>query len=96
MNVRPSQSWVTGSEIRIVKEDTSRALNVGRHDTMIVDAKNDLPVISADAEVTPLSSVSKDAQRVERYTSVENPRWKGLQNAPQVVRAVQKCRNASS
>ena len=49
-----------------------------------MDAKNDLPVISADAEVPPLSSVSKDAQRVERYTSGENPRWKGLQNAPQV------------
>ena len=41
MNIRPSQDWVTGSVIRIVQEDTSRALIVGRKDMIIVDAKND-------------------------------------------------------
>ena len=62
-NVRPSQDWVTAGMIRILQKDTSRALIVGRKYMMIVDARNGWRARSADAEVTPLTSVSTGAQR---------------------------------
>lgn len=59
----------------IAQRGTSRALIVGRSDTMTTDARNDKRAISVDAAVTRPTSVSTDVQPVEKCKKEANARW---------------------